>query len=632
MVITAPIRTDNETIGTLQVHKTDDHNHSQRSYFLDEEKQLIDVVAERLGHIIERLQSHTMLQNRRYELEMALSAGNMGTWTYNISNKKFSIGQNHNLLLGTLSETFNGSIDNVLHYLHPDDRDHVITGFTETLNKGVNFAATYRVVQPDGNVRWFYSTGKPLLDESSKPITILGLSQDITDRKSREIEIDNTNLKMKLAMDSANEGVWEWDLTNNSIAADDTTLYMLGYTEENIIPEMYQSTWWFEQIHPDDMEYVRDTFSDYISGNSAHYSTEFRIKRYSGDYIWVSSTCTIMIKTETGEPSYVVGIHRNINYMKTIEENLRESEDRFRGIVEKSPAGIAIVNDNSLFTYVNNELCRITGYNQNELIGRNFSSILSEDSRNIAQERYRRRQQGEKVPDRYTFSFIRKNGDRRIGEVQSITYTDVNGRKNTIIQVLDITERKAAEDALLVEIQEADILREKAEIAKQEKELLLKEVHHRIKNNMCTIMSLLSLQSGTANDASTKDALKEAQGRIQSMMVLYDKLYRSESLNGLTLNDYLTPLVKEIVQSFPESSRICLEADVAPIDLSARKLFPLGLIINELISNTMKHAFTDNAKGTIRITASSGNGKVLITFEDNGIGLRNDFQPSSGFG
>ena len=133
------------------------------------------------------------------------------------------------------------------------------------------------------------------------------------------------------------------------------------------------------------------------------------------------------------------------------EDALRESEERYRAMVEKSPVGIAIVDDSYKYTYVNNEFCKMVAYENEEIIGQDFFILLSDESKSLAIERYQKRQRGEALPDRYEFSFVRKDGSLRNGEVQVVIYTDIAGKVNSLLQVYDITERKKAEEELLKE-------------------------------------------------------------------------------------------------------------------------------------------------------------------------------------
>ncbi len=165
-------------------------------------------------------------------------------------------------------------------------------------------------------------------------------------------------------------------------------------------------------------------------------ATEFSELKYNGRMLSVSITPF----PEEG-PTGAIILSRDITEQKQVEEALRESEERYRALVEKSSTGIAIVNDDYRFVFANDQLCRITGYSRDEIMDRPFFFLLTEESRNRVIDRYERWQLGEDVPDRYPVSFIQKNGEQREGEFQSVTYRDSNGRTNSLIQVLDITEQ-----------------------------------------------------------------------------------------------------------------------------------------------------------------------------------------------
>jgi two-component system, NtrC family, sensor kinase len=139
---------------------------------------------------------------------------------------------------------------------------------------------------------------------------------------------------------------------------------------------------------------------------------------------------------------------RDITESKRAEEALRQSEERFRSIVENSQAGIMILDDAFRFTYVNDELCRMSGYSPQEIIGQDFRQFLDEESQQRVADRYIRRQRGEKVPPRYEFNFIHKDGQKRRVEISSSVIRDPAGKVKTVAQLLDITERKQAEASL----------------------------------------------------------------------------------------------------------------------------------------------------------------------------------------
>ncbi len=184
----------------------------------------------------------------------------------------------------------------------------------------------------------------------------------------------------------------------------------------------------------------------------------------------------------------------------------------------------------------------------------------------------------------------------------------------------DITERKAAEN--------------KIHKLLQEKEIILKEVHHRIKNNMNTVYGLLLLQADACKDGRAADILIESAGRLRSMMVLYDRLYRGENSNSVSMNDYFPPLIKEISELFASKTKVKYVIQISDIVLPPLVISPLGIIINELIVNALKYAFNDRNEGCITIRALKEDNRVTLIFEDNGAGLPQDItiENTEGFG
>ncbi len=190
-----------------------------------------------------------------------------------------------------------------------------------------------------------------------------------------------------------------------------------------------------------------------------------------------------------------------------------------------------------------------------------------------------------------------------------------------IVEGLDMTKQKLAEEKI------TNLL--------TEKEMLLHEVHHRIKNNMATVESLFKIKSMMSKDEKIKTAFQEAISRLSSMRVLYDKLYRSSDFESISLQEYLPGLAQEVITVFPIGSEIKLETEIEDISIPSNVNFPVCIMINELITNAMKYAFNDKIKDKkIIVKAERENSHVKITIIDNGIGLPADFdlEKSDGYG
>jgi two-component sensor histidine kinase len=176
------------------------------------------------------------------------------------------------------------------------------------------------------------------------------------------------------------------------------------------------------------------------------------------------------------------------------------------------------------------------------------------------------------------------------------------------------------------------VAEEKIKTLLHEKELLLREVHHRIKNNMLTITSLLFLQTESLKDPAAISALNDAISRIQSMVLLYDKLYRSSDFNELSVLDYLSPLVDEIINNFPNYHIVTIEKVIENFLLPTSMLFPIGIMINELLTNAMKYAFVGRNKGLLTVSAAKVENRISFSIKDDGVGITDTEETSNGFG
>lgn len=176
----------------------------------------------------------------------------------------------------------------------------------------------------------------------------------------------------------------------------------------------------------------------------------------------------------------------------------------------------------------------------------------------------------------------------------------------------------------------------KEELSRQltEKETLLKETHHRIKNNITSISGLISMQLQSITNREAVSVLQDAIGRVDSMRVLYDKLLLSEEYMDISVKNYINDLIDTVVAIFPNNAKIKLEKHIDDFQFDSKRMFPLGLIINELLTNKMKYAFINRDAGLIKISLENMQNLVTLTIQDDGIGLPDgfDIDHSKGFG
>jgi len=217
-------------------------------------------------------------------------------------------------------------------------------------------------------------------------------------------------------------------------------------------------------------------------------------------------------------------------------------------------------------------------------------------------------------------------GDRIVGVV-GLANKETDYDQNDVLQVsllMDVvwkvTERKKAEDRIKALL--------------EEKELLLREVHHRVKNNLNVIVSLIALQADTLRQPEAVAALRDTENRVRSMTVLYEKLYASSSFSAVSTAMYLSALVDEILANFAAGPTLVVEKHIDDFSLDIGKIQPLGILVNELLTNVMKYAFAGRAEGRITVSVSRSGGMVTVVVADDGLGIPEqvDFGHSTGFG
>ncbi|MCX9085109.1 MAG: PAS domain S-box protein [Candidatus Methanoperedens sp.] len=297
---------------------------------------------------------------------------------------------------------------------------------------------------------------------------------------------------------------------------------------------------------------------------------------------------------------------------KRSDKALQESEKKYHTLTELSPVGVFYADAKGDYTYINERLIEIAGLTQEEALGKGWlNSIHQNDRDRIRSQWYQA--VNDRQPFKSEFRFLNKDGKTTWVLGQSITEpADIEGVVRYIGTITDITERKQAEEQI------RDSL--------YEKEILLREIHHRVKNNMQVISSLFMLQEEFSDNEKFLELLKDSQNRIISMALIHEKLYRSENLSKINFKDYIDDLVAGLFQSYGISEdQVALNIKAQDVFLGIDHAIPCGLVINELVSNSLKHAFLEGDRGEINILIHSVDENMIeIIIGDNGIGIPQD--------
>jgi PAS domain S-box-containing protein len=342
------------------------------------------------------------------------------------------------------------------------------------------------------------------------------------------------------------------------------------------------------------------------------------------------------IKTKTAElqknnqklSTMVRDVHLESEKNRKLSNALRERERQLIATMEASLAGLCIVQGNR-FKYVNAAIVKMFGYSKIELINRMgpIDLIAPEykvevmERMSLQEERLYRR------PDQpHHVKCLRKNGEVFDVEVDG-SYIPWKGVPASVGTMVDISEHVRVQKRILVKENRLQGLL-------QEKDLLLREVYHRTKNNMLVIISMLALQMEDIEDKAAKKIFEEMEHRIRAMALVHENLYQSENLVEINLGEYLAKLARTQVEHMTFSDQIEVRADYCQVTVPFDKAVPLGLVVSELITNSVKHAFPSGKKGIIHIQLAVKKGVFYLVVEDNGTGLPTeiDIENATSFG
>lgn len=303
----------------------------------------------------------------------------------------------------------------------------------------------------------------------------------------------------------------------------------------------------------------------------------------------------------------VIAIGRDISERHKAEEQLRQSEEMFRQLFLNAPIAIAFMDKRQEIKTVNKAFTEIFGFQTEEVKGLDIDQlIVPEEEKDAAREISDSIFKGK--TEQSSGKRLRKDGRLIDVLIYGVPVT-VDDKKVAIFGIyIDITDRKETE--------------EKVKKSLIEKEVLLAEIHHRVKNNLAVIMGLLELQSYNTSSEEASEVLKASQMRINSIALVHEKLYQNEDLSEISFDVYVKQLTDVIVSSLSsKEADVSIDIDAEAVELTVSQAIPCGLIINELITNAYKHAFTGRKSGNIYISLTEENSLVKLLVSDDGVGI-----------
>jgi len=450
--------------------------------------QILKIFAERVATEIERtLMEEETKQNQQF-LQVMLNHLPVAVFAKKADSGEFVLwNETSHALFGLTSEQTLGKTD--YDFFPKEQADFFRQKDKETFNKGSLEEIEEEPIDSHSLGRRLLHTLKvPIFTEDGWPLYLLGISEDITEKKAAEQALKISDERLKLTLESTNDGIWDWNIETGDVYLSPRLERMLGFQPGEIEQQIDTLK---SMVHPEDIDEVKRQLDIHLQGHSQNYEAEYRIHSKSGAWVWILDRGKVVERDANNCPLRAVGTHTDITPRKQVEEQLR--------------------------------------------------------------------------------------------------------------------------------------------VSLKEQELLLKELHHRVKNNLQLVSSLLEMQLRYTTDDSVKSILLDSQSRIITMGMVPELLYQSSDVSAIAVKDYLNRLTEKLKNAYQsDSDNVTLVIDADPIILGVDKALPCGLIVNELITNALNHAFPANQSGTIWINLNMHDAISLsLCVKDDGVGLPDDVDENS---
>ncbi|MGE5350816.1 MAG: PAS domain S-box protein [Acidobacteriota bacterium] len=421
--------------------------------------------------------------------------------------------------------------------------------------------------------------------------------------------VEDQLLKLSVAVEQSPVSIVIIDLKGNIEYVNPKFCDSTGYSKQEVLGKSIRIL----RSGEDSKETYRQMWSEITAGNV--WTGELLNRKKTNELYW--EECVVSpIKNSAGFIMNYIGINRDVTGEKNAKRKLKESEERFRAIFENSPLGIRI-SINGIAKVINHSFVKMFGYTDSkELVGGTIFNTVAPSSRTKVVNFLVRLAKEEPIKDNYTYYGMKKDGTEFPINVSIAELHLPEGRAMVGFYV-DITDQKQKENQIISSL--------------KEKEVLIKEIHHRVKNNLQIISSLLNLQTDNMTDPVLLEAFNVSRNRVKAMALIHERLYQSKDLSLIDFNEYVSELIIHLQRNYiTDGKRIDFDVSLDPIRLSIDTAIPCGLIINELVSNSLKYAFVGKDAGVLMISVKrSEGGLIRMEIADNGTGFSPGFDIGS---
>ena len=544
--------------------------------------------------------------------------------------------------------------------IHPEDKDMVWSQIQIAIEKKEFFKLTYRIIDADKNQRWVYEQGCCIFSKNGKLEAVEGFITDISSLKKAEQVIIESEQILNKSQEIAHVGSWTLELDDMSLFWSDETYRIFGYDPQEFSLNFNN----FKKcVHPDDLEIVLETYTRAVKTNTP-YDIIHRIIRPNGEVRFIHEK-SIEIKDIKGETVRSIGIVHDITEQQKAKERISHLNSILNSIRTIDQLVVREKNKDNFLKKASTTLVETRGFQYAWFFlfddNMNFYKAIGADKNENAEEleKYFNKKPLPKCINKHILKEKIYRTDSGVECIDCVLKKRYN-IKNSLVILLEHGDTVFG--ALVVSLfqkmiddpEEVNLLHELAsdiafalydfqleENRKQfenqikknltEKEILLKEIHHRVKNNLNVITSLLNLQANQVkNKKQAIEAFQDCRNRVFSIALVHEKLYKSKDFAQIAVQSYIETMTNELIYAASSGPNIKIELDIAQAFLDINKAIPFGLILNELVTNALKHAFNEQENGIIAIKFKADKDdyyQLIVT--DNGSGFSHEIDLNS---
>lgn len=455
-------------------------------------------------------------------------------------------------------------------------------------------------------------------------------------KKEMEKEFKRSEDILNISMNMAKMVYWEYDIRKDLFTFDDQFYALYGTTTEEQGGKHMSSEEYATRFIPlEEQEAVGVEVAKALETEDPNFSSTLQhgIIRADGELRYMVVRIRIMTDDQ-GRKIGTKGVNQDITEFKMAEEALNEADQRLTDIIDFLPDATFAIDVKGRVIFWNRAIEEMTWVWSEEILGKdNYEYALPFygnrrptliDLVNSSDEEIEKHYQNLKRKGKVLTAEteVTLKGRTRTVWIKAVPLEDSKGNYMGAIEAIrDITDLKNAEKRLKKSL--------------KEKETLLKEIHHRVKNNLMIISSLLNLQSHYIKDKEALDVFRESQNRAKSMALIHERLYQSTDLKNIDFGDYIRSLTTDLYHTMvSDPVRVKLDLDLEDVKIDINTVVPMGLIVNELVTNSMKYAFPTDETGYIKVELHRENENILLKVSDNGVGFPEniDYKNTSSLG